>query len=315
MCLVISHSFSLLSVAVTGIFSGPQPPETDPSDPCTDLLLQMFMSELGPEINDLIPANIPSPSPSPSLTPSLSPPPIPTPTLSPPAQVPTCASPPTVSEARLLPNIDDPFLVSFADLDGLLKESVLFENPTIPSSPDIDNNFVLPFADAHVQDPLLDLSECLPLCSPSLSSPSSSHTPTEQAPDLDSPTSSLRSPPELHELSVCHDHSYTSGQSYEFSTSNIAGKHEASEADSALMPASSAPKKAKIVNDKKYQIRRQKNNVASQASRSKRRARHKDMFSRVKELEVMNARLKEQVQEMEAEAAQLRRSLVLKLST
>jgi predicted nuclease with TOPRIM domain len=85
---------------------------------------------------------------------------------------------------------------------------------------------------------------------------------------------------------------------------------------SADTPAASPPKRAKQTGkDDKYHDRRQKNNVASQVSRSKRRAKHKDMFSRVEELELANAQLRERVQEMEGEAAQLRKRLVQKLSS
>lgn len=70
-----------------------------------------------------------------------------------------------------------------------------------------------------------------------------------------------------------------------------------------------------MVKDEKYHVRRHRNNIASQVSRSKRRAKHKDMFLRVKELEAANVKLKEQVKQMEAEAAYLRSNLVQKLAT
>lgn len=227
--------------------------------------------------------------------------------------------------AAHLPDSDDPFLVNFADLDSLLKDSVPLESPLITPTPDVDNDlFPLPdphVQDPHVQDPLLvDLSECLSLCSPSLSPLSTSHASvTEQSSGLQSPTASLFSPTEV---SVLHDHSYTLGHTSNGSTISNTNqrKRKASTTDSILTSAgteaTSPTKKAKqIVKDDKYHVRRQKNNVASQVSRSKRRARHKDMFSRVKELEVANAQLRKQVQEMEREAALLRQSLVQKLAS
>lgn len=269
------------------------------------------MSELGP---DLLPVDIPSPS-VPSPTPSLSPPPTSTPTHSPPAQVPPSTSPLSVTEMTHHPNTDDPFLVNFADLDGLLNESILSESPSSPS-PDVDSNFVFPLPESQ-EDTLLDLSECLSLCSPSLSPSSTTHTPLEPAAEFDSSPSQLAP----HELLVLHDHSYTSVVSTEPFTTSITVNHrkrKASDADSVLTTSTSAdpPKKVKqMVKDEKYHVRRHRNNIASQVSRSKRRAKHKDMFLRVKELEAANVKLKEQVKQMEAEAAYLRSNLVQKLAT
>ena len=222
--------------------------------------------------------------------------------------------------AAHLPDTDDPFLVNFADLDGLLNDSVPLETPLTLPLTDVDND-LFPFSNTHVQDPLLvDLSECLSLCSPSLSPLSTTHTPvTEQSGDLPSPPTSLFSPTET---SVIHDHSYASESPHDISTATNTNqrKRKASTTDSILTSAGTeattpTKKPKQTVKDDKYHVRRQKNNVASQVSRSKRRARHKDMFSRVRELEVVNAQLREQVQEMEREAELLRKNLVQKLAS
>lgn len=151
---------------------------------------------------------------------------------------------------------------------------------------------------------------------PSLSPSNDSVTFTDQALHLDSPTD--HPSPLLSELSVRHDHSYTSEQpTADGSTALNLHKRKASETESPL-PLDTSPSPAKkqkqMVKDERYHIRRQKNNVASQISRAKRRAKHTDMFTRVKELEETNAKLKAQISEMEAEAAHLRKCLVTKLA-
>lgn len=244
---------------------------------------------------------------SPSTTPS-SPPPLSPSSFSPfsPSQVLACTSTAAPDTAHS-PDLDDPFLVNFADLDGLLKDSALFD---IPSSSDVD--FVSSFPDPGAQDPLFVFSDCPPVSPPTLSPSNDSVNVTDQTLDLDSPTD--HPSPLLSELFVRHDHSYTSEQSTaDSSTALHLRKRKASETES-LAASPSQAKKQKMVKDEKYHIRRQKNNVASQISRAKRRAKHVDMFSRVKELEETNARLKAQISEMEAEAARLRKSLVTKLA-
>lgn len=64
----------------------------------------------------------------------------------------------------------------------------------------------------------------------------------------------------------------------------------------------------------KYLVRRQKNNEASRVSRAKRREKHSNIFTRVTDLEDENARLRTEVEKMEAETARLKKLLVERLS-
>jgi hypothetical protein len=122
------------------------------------------------------------------------------------------------------------------------------------------------------------------------------------------------------EASVLHDHTYTSSLHSSTNAGNASRKRKVSTADSLLSPVSTdsecpPPKQEKpLVKGDRYHCRRQKNNVASQVSRSKRRARHRDLVSRVTELEKANAELRERARQMEVEAEQLRKKLVQKLS-
>ena len=323
----------LPSFSYTDLISATQPPGTD-STIDTDLLLQMFLSELGSNRTSSSTHPV-----SPAFTLSISPPPMtstvvtPSPLSSPvpsfssnpvPAQSSSFPSPTIIPEATASDSaiIDDPFLASFADLDGLLKDSALFDNPTTTS--DLDNMFTFPFQDPHVQDPiLLDMSECLSLCSPSSSSITHSdisHTPcTEDV--IFSPTTSSSLPSPI-ELSVIHDHTYTTRDDPSTDSSDQRKRKLSSvSTDTSLQSPtieidcnSPEPKRSKKY-DNKYTVRRQKNNIASQVSRSKRRSKHRGMSSRVQELEETNKRLREQVKQMEAEAEELRKSLVQKLST
>ena len=183
----------------------------------------------------------------------------------------------------------------------------------MPLSSDVD--FVSSFPDSGTQDPLFVFSDCSPVSPPTLSPSHDSVTFTDQALDLDSPSD--HPSPLLSELFVRHDHSYTSEQpTADNSTALHLRKRKASETESPVsLTTSPSPAKKQMVKDEKYHIRRQKNNVASQISRAKRRAKHTDMFARVKELEETNAQLKAQISEMEAEAAHLRKCLVTKLAT
>ena len=252
------------------------------------------------------PAQVPlcPPTPSPSLTPTT------------PFSSTYSSAPSSVPEAPAHDTeIDDPFLVSFADLDGLLKDSTLFENPT-SASPCSDVPFVFPLQEDGL---LQDLSECMSLCSPSLSP----HCDTPLTPvSLDLPQTnptllaSLPSP----EASILHDHTYTSSLYSSTNAGNTSRKRKVSTTDSLLSPVSTdsecpPPKQKKsLVKDDQYHSRRQKNNVASQVSRSKRRVRYRNLDSRVTELEKANAELRERARQMEAEAEALRKKLVQKLS-
>ncbi|CAI8057516.1 hypothetical protein GBAR_LOCUS31354 [Geodia barretti] len=175
------------------IFSGPQPPGTDSTD--TDLF-HSLLAELGPEIFSLTPSNPSLPLPhSPMLVHTPPPaqvplcPPTPSPSLTPttPFSSTYSSAPSSVPEAPAHDTeIDDPFLVSFADLDGLLKDSTLFENPT-SASPCSDVPFVFPLQEDGLLQDLSEFSLDLPQTNPTL-------------------LASLPSP----EASILHDHTYTS---------------------------------------------------------------------------------------------------------
>lgn len=70
----------------------------------------------------------------------------------------------------------------------------------------------------------------------------------------------------------------------------------------------------KVACEGKQTERRLKNNVASQISRAKRRARNQSLFQREKDLREENAHLRVRVDEMTREAQRLRTLLVTKLS-
>lgn len=93
--------------------------------------------------------------------------------------------------------------------------------------------------------------------------------------------------------------------------------HPRSTSSSADSDAEDLPsnKKAKTaVKDEKYRQRRDKNNLASQVSRARRKANRVDMSERVTQLETTNAELRRRVEEMTAEAEQLRKLLVERLA-
>ena len=73
------------------------------------------------------------------------------------------------------------------------------------------------------------------------------------------------------------------------------------------------PQPSPLVQDK-YRERRLKNNIASQISRAKRRAKTKSLFQREKYLEEENARLRVKVDEMTRETKRLRTMLITKLT-
>ena len=306
----------LLILFLPGKFTELQPPGADVSDPGTELLLQMFMSELGMGGLDL-PFPSPDPSSPPSSTLTATPPesdlsldsPLLTPTSSlsslslvQPPEALACVSPSSAPDCLSSPDIDDPFLVGFADLDGLLKDANLFNTSSNSSDVDYLPSFVDP-------DPLFVLSDCLAVSSPSVIS--SSVTPETLSP------SSTDSSSLLSETSVLHDHSYTSEQP---ATSAYTGsdtrKRKLSDAttSSSLTASSPAKKPKQKTQEETYLRRRHKNNIASQVSRAKHRANTVDMFSRVRELEETNSSLRTQIAEMEAEAAELRQKLVSKLT-
>lgn len=74
------------------------------------------------------------------------------------------------------------------------------------------------------------------------------------------------------------------------------------------------PVPVKVVKDSKYVDKRSRNNIASRVSRSKKRTKVKSLFEREKELKVVNARLREEVEELTQETVRLRALLVNKLA-
>ena len=87
-----------------------------------------------------------------------------------------------------------------------------------------------------------------------------------------------------------------------------------SSADSDTEDLPSNKKAKTAVKDEKYRQRRDKNNLASQVSRARRKANRADMSERVTHLETTNAELRRRVEEMTAEAEQLRKLLVERLA-
>ena len=125
--------------------------------------------------------------------------------------------------------------------------------------------------------------------SPSNSSAVSS-VPSPQQPDSptprDPPQSTTISPELLEQYGCLHDHTY----------------------------AAAEPSCNVTVEEDKYVEKRRKNNLASQASRAKRKRKYSTMFSRLDELQEENKRLKEEVSIAEVEAAKLKKLIIGKLS-
>ena len=273
----------------------PKPPEDDLTDaeildPSSSLLLQMFMAELDSAVSivgggeeeeeSIVPL---TPIPSSSLSP-----------------FPHHES---VSLERMdLTGLDDPFLMEFTDINALLQDTSLID-PFSVTSPTISNSSSSPVIScgSPPQDPSL--------------SPFSTVSSDENA-DLTFMLSKdvfclvspeTTTPPTLSQEVVQHDHCYTT-------EGDVTSRKRQANSD-ALTNTSSVKKKPKtVVKDEKYFTRRHKNNVASQVSRAKRRAKHSSMFGRVTELEEQNAQLRTRVKEMTAEAERLRKMLVDRLT-
>lgn len=288
-----------------GDFSDPRPPEvvTTPepgshssilgpdSDPSSALLLEMFMTEL-----DGIMAEREGGAPSP---PSPVPSPLP---LTKPSTSLECTPPPGL-------DIDDPFLMQFTDLDSLLQDTAVFA-PCVS-----ELGLGSPLNDQTLNGHnLMDLSDCVN--SSSSASVSVCVSPFSNSTDNDdvvfdfSEGTTEPSPMLSQEVAIKHDHSYaTNPEDDQPEVVSASRKRSASSSNSQP-----AKKPKEIVKDDRYRTRRDKNNVASQVSRAKRRSRNASMFDRVKELEVENARLRTQVEDMTAEAEKLRKLLVHRLA-
>ena len=74
------------------------------------------------------------------------------------------------------------------------------------------------------------------------------------------------------------------------------------------------PLASPLLPESKQRERRLKNNIASQVSRAKRRAKTKSLFQREKDLREENARLRVKMEKMSREAERLRTMLITKLS-
>ena len=289
-------------------FSDPRPPEVDTtpgshsgnlgpdSDSSSALLLQMFMTELDGIVEEGW-----SGSPSPSPTPSPLPPTHPSTSLE-------CTAHPGI-------DIDDPFLMQFTDLEGLLHDTNVLPPPSVS---DLGLGSPLNDETLHGHD-FIDLSDCVNSSS-SVSvcvSPFSKSTDTndvsfdfsEDILCLDSPEERL-SPMLSQEVVIKHDHPYASTP--EEDQLEVASSTRKRSASSSFSQPAKKPKV--IVKDNRYRVRRDKNNIASQISRTKRRSRNATLSDRVKVLEVDNGRLRAQVEDMTAEAEKLRKLLVDRLA-
>ena len=197
--------------------------------------------------------------------------------------------------------LDDPFLMEFMDINELLHGTNLLDS--FSSSSDFS---VTPSPVANTEL-FVNLSDSV---SPFSSSSDSEVTFdfSEDALGLNSPEEKQPSPMLSQQLAtVKHDHSYASTPTdLEPTTSHEQSLHKTS---------SGGVKKPKpIMKDQKYFVRRQKNNIASQSSRAKRRAKISSMFGRVGELETMNAELRAQVEQLTAETERLKKLLIDRLA-
>ena len=287
---------------LVGDFSDPRPPEVDAtpgshsgflgsdSDPSSALLLEMFMTELDGIVEETENGG-PSPSPSPS-------------------PLPRTTKPSTSLECTAHPglDIDDPFLMQFTDLDSLLQDTAVF-TPCVS-----ELGLGSPLNDSTLNgQTLMDLSDCVNSSSASVSvcvSPFSNSTDNDSVNFDFSEDATELSPMLSQEVAIKHDHSYAS-----IPEEDQPEEASASRKRSVSSPSPRPAKKPKlIVKDDRYRVRRDKNNVASQVSRAKRRSQNTSMFDRVKVLEVENARLRTRVEDMTAEAEKLRKLLVDRLA-
>ena len=234
----------------------------------------MFMSELDSSTGE---EGVPVPSPSP-----------------PPSHLSTpveCTDP---------SGLDDPFLMEFMDVNELLHGTNLLDS--FPSSPDFS---VTPPPVANTELFMNFSDRASPFSSSSDSEVTFDFS--EDALGLNSPEEKQPSPMLSQQLvTVKHDHSYASTPTDSEPTTS----HKQS-----LHKTSGGVKKPKpIMKDQKYFVRRQKNNIASQSSRAKRRAKVSSMFGRVGELEAMNAELRAQVEQLTAETERLKKLLIDRLA-
>lgn len=184
-----------------------------------------------------------------------------------------------------LATMDNPMFDNFSDislfLDPAMSLSLPFPLTSPPTSPPPTQEITYEFC-----DDALGLESPLTATSTSFSSPTPSLT--------SSPTPSLTSTEDIKDIPPAS-----------IPEANNRKRRVSSTVDDDLSPVSKESKQSE---------RRRKNNVASQVSRAKRRNRTSNLFAREKELEVENARLKLQVEEMSQEAERLRKLLVNRLA-
>ena len=368
------------SCLFTGEFGHPRPPEEidkvvckdqpldtsvlDNDPATTNLLLQMFMSELQdtlPEGGDhVVNEKSPTPSPfpldvvkttvdtevaeqgSPSLfaaVPSTS-------DTEPPSPLTALSSPLECTDFNCVNDpLDDPFLMEFTDISELLQESryvncSVSPNFSVVSSPASSLNV----NDTNVdnEDQLFDLSDCSHFI-PSFTN-TTSHTHVDDlgidfatmsddalSMALSSPEEplSVMLPQDDYQYPVQCDYPDSSGsdtdaeeqsQQTDKSTSTKSSCKRSASTDTSDEPSAKRVKNttsaasSSKTSEQKYTNRRQKNNVASQVSRAKRRSRNKALTERVLELETHNAEMRAQEKELSAEIEKLKKMLVDRLA-
>ena len=213
---------------------------------------------------------------------------------------------PTVNESTSLEctdftGLDDPFLMQFTDIEGLLQDTNMISQSPASSfsnstpSPVTDHNFFLdlsastsvnvnpvsPFSSNHSDNLAFEFSDDV-FC---VDSPKDNHSPL------------------LSEAVIQHDHPYATPPS------KPSRKRNASDTET-----NTTKKPKTLVKDGRYFERRHKNNLASQVSRAKRKNKRSGMFDKVTELEEQNAELRTRVEEMTAEAERLKELLVNRLA-
>lgn len=210
-------------------------------------------------------------------------------------------------ECTDLSGLDDPFLAEFTDIDMLLQDTNLI-NPSSPSTPTPSDSDLSP---VNYNSPL-KLSSVPQDSTPSfpvVSSPVGGDDLTFSFSDdlLDYPVISPlpQSQETVQPDNVCS-----------MDTGSVVSprKRQASE-DTEPSNTEVMTKKPKlIVKNEKYFQRRNKNNIASQVSRAKRRAKQTSLFDREVELTKENEQLRKRVQEMTAEAQRLKKLLIDRLA-
>ena len=207
--------------------------------------------------------------------------------------------------------MDDVFLeLCLQEIDGTINVPTISSGDTLSVVNQEGTNDPIGIMDNPLSDNFTDLSILLDsssLSHPFLTSPRNQHTEitfdiSDDVLGLESPSSTLTPPSSLsHPCSPLDSFTVPSTPTFE-------RKRKASTTSEEVTPS------PKTLCEFKYIERRTKNNVASQVSRAKRRKRTKNLFTREKELEVENAQLRLQVEEMEKEAAKLKKLLITRLA-